>query len=116
MACRLYLSSLVAGVFMLAVGSPATASPLIEAASMGDTQKVQTLLEQGTDVNAKDDDGSTALMAAATYGHIEVVQNLLAQGADVNAKDNNGSTAIMMAKKEGHKEIVRILMEAGAKE
>jgi len=70
MKCRLYLCLLVAGVFILAVGRPATASSLIEAASMGDTEKVQLLLAQGADVNARDNDGSTALMAAVAYGHI----------------------------------------------
>jgi len=126
MTCRLYLCLLVAGVFILAVGRPATASSLIEAASMGDTEKVHALLAKGADVNARDNDGSTALMAAVTYGHIDIVHALLAKGADVNAKDNagdtalmaakRGGTALMAAKREGHKEIVRMLKEAGAKE
>jgi len=88
MKCRLYLCLLVTGVFIFAAGRPATASSLIEAASMGDTEKVQTLLAQGADVNARDNDGSTALMAAVTYGHIDIVHALLAKGADVNARHN----------------------------
>ena len=87
MRCRLYLSLLVAGVFILAGGRPSTASSLIEAASMGGTEKVQTLLTQGADVNSKDNDGSTALIGAVKYCHIDIVQLLLEKGADVHATD-----------------------------
>ena len=97
MKCRLYLCLLVAGVAIFAVGRPATASSLIEAASMGDTEKVQILLAQGADVDARDNDGKTALMAAKRGGTAV-------------------SAAKTAAKREGYKEIVRMLKEAGAKE
>jgi ankyrin repeat protein len=91
-------------------------SPLNEAAWKGDTEKVQALLAQGADVNAKDKGGFTALMDAAWEGHTDTVQALLAQKADVNAKNKNGDTALMLANEKGHKDIVRILKQAGAKE
>jgi ankyrin repeat protein len=81
MTCRLYLCLLVAGVFILAAGRAAKANPLIEAASMGDTEKVQTLLAQGADVNAKDSRGCTALMWAKREGHKEIVRILKEAGA-----------------------------------
>ncbi len=81
MKCRLYLCLLVAGVFILAAGRPAKASSLIEAVSMGDTEKVQTLLAQGADVNAKDNDGATALMWAKKKGQKEIVRILKEAGA-----------------------------------
>ena len=77
---------------------------------------VKALLAQGADINARENDGGTALIVATWLGHTDTVQVLLAQGADVDAKDNRGGTALMAAKREGHKEIVRILKEAGAKE
>ena len=83
------LEFLEVGVFILTVKGPATSSSLIEAESMGDMEKMQTLLEQGTDLNAKDDDGYTALMMAPTYGHIDIVKILLEKGADVNAGQQN---------------------------
>ena len=115
MKCRLNLCLVVAVVFILGVGRLATASSLTEAAMQGDTEKVQALLAKGADVNAKANNGATALIAAAWGGHSDTVQALLAKGADVKAKTNGGGTALMMAIKEGHKEIVRILMEAKAK-
>jgi ankyrin repeat protein len=73
------------------------------------------LLGKGTDVNAKTDEGVTALMAASMNGHAEVVELLLAKGADVNSKANNGDTALMSASKKGYKEVKELLIRAGAK-
>ncbi|MFX0200286.1 MAG: ankyrin repeat domain-containing protein, partial [Candidatus Hodarchaeota archaeon] len=81
-------------------------SPLMEAASKGDTEKVHALLAKGADVNAKDNDGLTALMRAALQGHTDTVHALLAKGADVNAKDNDGLTALMRAALQGHTDTV----------
>jgi len=86
-------------------------SQWMEAASKGDTQKVQALLGKGADVNAKDDMGETALIIAAYYGHTDTVKVLLEEGADVNAKNNKGITALRAAKLAGHNEIVLMLEE-----
>jgi ankyrin repeat protein len=47
---------------------------------------VRGLLEQGVDVNARRDDGLTALMVAAGNGRHSIVEALLEAGADVDAK------------------------------
>ena len=75
-------------------------------------------MTKGADVyvNAKDEDGVTALMAAELEGHTETVEMLLTKGADVNAKSKVGWTALMVAALEGHTKIVRLLEQAGAKE
>ena len=75
---------------------------------------MQALIDNGADVNAKADNGGTALMGASIGGHKEIVQLLLANGADVNAKGNNGETALMAASSLGHKEIVQLLLAKGA--
>jgi ankyrin repeat protein len=54
---------------------------LLEAAKIGDKQKVEQLLEEGADVDAKDEDGKTALMFAAFMGHEEIVELLKSYGA-----------------------------------
>ena len=76
--------------------------------------EVKRLIEEGTDVNAQDNEGWTALMWALEYGHTEVVKLLIEEGADVNAKDKKGFTALMYSSREGNTEIVKLLIEAGA--
>jgi hypothetical protein len=132
---RLNLYLLVAVVFILVAGCASTQMPslqkqcldpnyelsgigrtaLMAAARSGQTDTVKTLLEQGADVKAKDNDGLTALMDAATAGQTDTVKTLLEQGADVNAKDIYGMTALMFAKGMGHAEIIQMLKKAGAK-
>ena len=61
-----------------------------------DTENVKLLLKNGADVNAKNNDGQTALMWASDNGHIEVVRLLLENGANVNAKKDDGQTVLMV--------------------
>ena len=49
-------------------------------------------------MNAKDNDGYTALMMAADGGHTENVDALIDAGTDVNAKDNYGKMAVDYAR------------------
>jgi ankyrin repeat protein len=57
---------------------------------------VKTLIDAGAGVNAKDEDGATALLWAAVEGHTETAKVLIDAGADVNTKDKEyGATALM---------------------
>jgi uncharacterized protein len=101
--------------------SPIKRSPetdaLLRAAREGKDDTVRALLSsQDVEVNATDENGSTALIEAARYGHDDVVRALLASGADVKAKDKDGKTALMLAVQGGHDEVVRLLKQAGAVE
>jgi hypothetical protein len=84
------------------------------ASERGHHEIVQLLLIKGAEVNAKGDDGKTALMGASAHGHGEIVQALLAKGAEVNAKTVKGTTALMFASQKGHREIKDLLIKAGA--
>eukprot|EP00439_Symbiodinium_sp_Y106_P024021 s428_g2.t3 len=79
---------------------------------------VSLLLQAGTDEDAADNTGSTALMKASFRRHIEVVKVLLEAHADTNVADNNGRTALMMASDAvpdaGHVEVLSLLLQAGA--
>jgi uncharacterized protein len=54
---------------------------LMAAAYRGDLPEVQRLLAKGAEVNAKMDDGRTALMIASQKGHAEVSALLIKAGA-----------------------------------
>ncbi len=87
---------------------------LVEAARAGNAQKVKDLLQKGADANAKNHEGTTALMFAAYQGSQEMIEALIEKGADVNAKDNEGSTALMAASLGGDLSGVEALLEKGA--
>jgi ankyrin repeat protein len=55
---------------------------------------VQQLLDKGADVNMKTELGQTALHGAARYGQGVVILLLLGYNADINARDNFGQTAL----------------------
>ena len=91
--------------------------PLLEAIYKGDITKVQTLVDKGADVNAKDEAGFTVLIVAAREawrGNIAIVKALIEAGANVNARNGYGDTALHLATMGGHTDIVQALIEAGA--
>jgi len=85
------------------------------AASMGQREMVELFLEQGLDVNNKNDKyGFTPLHWASRNGKVEMVQFLILKGADINAKASDGETPLHFAAKKGHKNVVKKLLEANA--
>lgn len=89
-------------------------SPLAEAARRGDRQTVQSLLNQGLDVNAAGRDGTPALHWAVRVDDQELVRMLLAKGADVNALNRYGQAPIHVAVQNRHRDMVQTLVRAGA--
>ncbi len=81
---------------------------LIAASRQGSLKIVKSLIGYGADVNAKNNDGRTALMLTS---NLEIAKLLIDSGADVNAKNNDGGTALMLT---SNLEIAKLLIDNGA--
>ena len=105
---------LVLFALLIVPGCSKSTADLHSAAHQGDLAVVKRLVAAGTDVNARDELGSTPLHYAANQYHAEVMKFLLESGADVNAQQNGGTTALHHAVVANGPEIARILLEHGA--
>jgi ankyrin repeat protein len=89
---------------------PQTLSDLIRA---GNREAVlAAITSPDLDVNARDPDGSTALMWATYKVDHELVQALLKRGAKANISNNFGSSALTEAVKVSDLDMVRMLLDA----
>lgn len=88
--------------------------PLPMAVIAGDVAAVEQHIEAGTDLNQRDDFGSTPLIIAAVFGRPEVAAALLAAGADPALTDAQGSNPLHIAALLGRTEVVRSLLDSGA--
>jgi CubicO group peptidase (beta-lactamase class C family) len=94
--------------------NPATSVSLHLAALQGDVEAIQQHIKASSDLNEKDEYGSTPLIIAATFGKSEVARTLIEAGADMEIRDNNGSTPLHIAAFFCRKDIVRALLDKGA--
>jgi len=118
------------------VGGPGT-PPLVAAAGAGYSEgfagnahrfaptgmmaAVKYLVEEvGVDVNAEDEDGSTAVHNAASRGDNEMILYLVSKGADVKIVNRRGQTTVDMAngpvqRTQPYPETIKLLEGLGAK-
>jgi ankyrin repeat protein len=101
---------LLAGAQPLAGAS----TPLIEAVKRQDGAAINTLLDRGTDVNATEPDGATALHWAVQLEAAAVVELLLEAGAAVTAANRFAVTPLELAANNGNLELASRLLAAGA--
>ncbi|WP_264688145.1 ankyrin repeat domain-containing protein [Wolbachia endosymbiont (group A) of Sympetrum striolatum] len=87
-------------------------TPLCKAARRGCTKTIRALIDNGADVNEKDNHECTPLHLACENGQTEVVNLLLKrEDIDVNAISKDGYTPLHLATEKGYIEIVKTLIE-----
>src|SRR4051794_15636160 len=82
---------------LIPIAPRALGDSLLESLRVNNTAAVARLVQTGTDVNARDESGATALMYASIYDSVAEMRLLIDRGADVNAANTLGSTALMWA-------------------
>lgn len=87
---------------------------LADAASRGDLATIETLVQNGTKVDSRLLDGTTALHWAVLRDQVDAAAALLERGADAAATNRNGMTPLYLAVQNGNADMVALLLDAGA--
>jgi ankyrin repeat protein len=91
-------------------------APVADAAMRGDTDAVRELVRGGSDVNAAQGDGMTALHWSALNGDLATMNVLLPAGATTEPLTRIGRyTPLHLASSRGHAAVVGRLLDAGSK-
>ena len=99
------------------VEDPSSGKLLHDAIWDGNIERVKRLIDNGADVNFRDDYDYTPLHWAVREGYMDIVQLLVANGADINAIGMyrwGGKTPLHQAVIYGHKAIEKYLIAHGA--
>ena len=86
-------------------------TPLILAAKHKHDNVMHTLLSDSQClVDAKGQDGYTALHYSCRYGHVDIVRTLVKHKANGNARTDSGDTPLILAAKHKHDNVVHALL------
>ena len=88
---------------------------LIAAAWKNDLRRARTLIDQGADVNAKDNTVQSAYLISTGEGYLELLNLTLRHGADIDSKDSFNGTGLIRAADRGHADIAGRLIQANIK-
>lgn len=94
-----------------------TKADLFSAIGRDDLSLVQELLDQGLDIESRDEvnGGQTPLIKAVGYDKVDIAELLLLRGANADAKTTNSEeTALICASSSGRYEIILLILEHGS--
>lgn len=87
-------------------------NPLLKIAVLhGSSAAVQSHIERGHELDARDEKGRTSLMLAASRGYVGICEQLVNFGADPLLQDDEDRNAIDIAKEHGHSNVVDLLQK-----
>lgn len=87
----------------------------LSAAENGELDILTYLLENGINIDTRNEYGDSALHLAAENGHINTMKLLLDSGLNKDVTDNNGWTPLKLAVYTGQTYSVKCLLNAGAR-
>jgi len=89
-------------------------SGIFAAIQKNDTTSVRQWINQGNNLEVRNEKGETPLMAATYGNNIPLAQMLIASHADVNAQDHMLNSPFLYAGASGYLDILKLCMKAGA--
>lgn len=89
-------------------------TPLILASKYKSTEVIKTLIRAGAKINARNNNGRTALHYAAKFNGADEVSTLVSAGADIHARDHGEITPLNLAALSNGKSVIKTLIRAGA--
>lgn len=86
----------------------------IHEAALRSIDLVKLLLQNGADINLKNDNGNNPLMRSMQYGDVsdDIIKFLIENTTNLDSKNNDGETSLMTAiKHEVSDDIIKVLVE-----
>lgn len=87
---------------------------LMLAATLGNVDATQLLIDNNADLEKQDFNGMTALAFATANNHLDIVKKLLHAGANPNCQDAQGQTPLIYTAEKGNLEIAKCLVNEKA--
>jgi len=87
---------------------------IFQSAAQNNTAEIKRYINQGQNLEVKNNKGETPLMAATYQNALSVVELLIHAGANVNAQDKILNSPFLYAGASGYTEIVKLCIKNGA--
>lgn len=94
--------------------TPELERALFEAVQANDAVRIDELVADGANPEARNEQQKTPLIVAANANNVAAARALIAAGADVNARDALNDSAYLYSGAEGHAEILGLTLANGA--
>ena len=82
---------------------------LLDFTRIGSVLAVQYAINHGANLDARDGDGSTALIIAVTMRNIKILSLLIQAGADIGMRDLHSKTPFQIAVEKGYSDVANII-------
>lgn len=104
------------GRFIICIFSPSIDKKFVTACMNNNpTSDISKLIGAGANVNARGDDGKSALHYACIEGNLDILELLIKSNADMNILDRYGSYPLDFAVHHNHEKLIKVLEGHGAK-